>query len=81
MGSLSSRHKSLVSPINLYNQSIWADCAWLCRHFVVNNQPLNVDCKLDVVRELRAVEDDIQVFIDAGVLKIYIWQSADWAMC
>ncbi|OWZ81359.1 hypothetical protein C365_00331 [Cryptococcus neoformans Bt85] len=63
-----------TTPWALYHRviSLW--------HFVVNNQPLNVDCKLDVVRELRAVEDDIQIFIDAGVLKIYIWQSADWAM-
>ncbi|EAL23657.1 hypothetical protein CNBA3040 [Cryptococcus deneoformans B-3501A] len=63
-----------TTPWALYHRliSLW--------HFIVNNQPLNGVCKLDVVRELQAVEDDIQIFIDAGVLKIYIWQSADWAM-
>lgn len=80
MGSLSSSHNSLVSSINSHDHLVWTDFAWLCRHFIVNNQPLHFDCKLEIIRELQAVEDDIQIFIDAGILKIYIWQSADWAM-
>lgn len=63
-----------TTPWALYHRLI---ILW---HFIVNNQPLHFDCKLEIVRELQAVEDDIQIFIDAGILKIYIWQSADWAL-
>ncbi|WVQ81781.1 hypothetical protein IAT38_003906 [Cryptococcus sp. DSM 104549] len=52
-------------------------CLW---HFVINNRPLNFTQKDEVTQELQAVEDDLDMIIEEGGVRSYIWQSLDWTM-
>ncbi|ODN94220.1 hypothetical protein L198_05074 [Cryptococcus wingfieldii CBS 7118] len=50
------------------------------RHFVTNNRPLEPRYREQIVKELTVIEKDILILNQVGEMKVYLWQSLDWAM-
>ncbi|TYJ54141.1 hypothetical protein B9479_005239 [Cryptococcus floricola] len=63
-----------TTPWALYQRLV---CLW---HFVTNNRPLEPRYREQIVKELTVIEEDIQILIQVGGMKVYLWQSLDWAM-
>ncbi|ODN82030.1 hypothetical protein, variant [Cryptococcus amylolentus CBS 6039] len=63
-----------TTPWALYQRLI---CLW---HFVTNNRPLEPHYREQIVKELTVIEEDIQILVQVGGMKVYLWQSLDWAM-